>query len=68
MPNKFRIITGIFLLFVGIVIFILFFIGFQLRGSGTSSTSNESDFPIIILVPIFFGILLPIIAAIRKRR
>jgi len=63
-----RILIMIFLLFIGIVLFILFLIGFLLRGSSSPSSSNDSDFPIVIFVPIFFGVLIPIIASIRKRR
>ncbi|UCG02811.1 MAG: hypothetical protein JSW11_02245 [Candidatus Heimdallarchaeota archaeon] len=68
MDKTIRLLIVIFLLFIGVVLFMLFFIGFLLRGSSSPSSSNDSEFPIIIFVPIFFGILVPIMAAIRRRR
>ncbi|MFX1286467.1 MAG: hypothetical protein ACFFB5_22720 [Promethearchaeota archaeon] len=68
MDKTLRILISMLLLFIGVVVLLIFFvIGFLLRGSGSNSTSNDSVFPIIILVPIFFGVIIPIIAAIRKR-
>ena len=69
MDKTFRVLISGFLLFFGVVLFFIIFIsGFLLQDSNSNSPSSNSDFPIIIFVPIFFGIIIPLMATIRKRR
>jgi hypothetical protein len=69
LDKSIRVLIAIFLLFIGIVVFlILFFAGGLFEESSSTTTSNDSDFPIVIFVPIFFGAIIPLVAAIRKRR
>ncbi len=69
MDKRVRVFIGVLLLFISVVVLIIFFIiGTLSNGSSANSPSKDSDFPIVILVPIFFGAFLPIIAAIKKQR